>query len=54
MQTVFIDTRPKAPSAIFSMEVLSGEKVRLRNVESKRTHVEDSVIFRRHYERMSW
>jgi hypothetical protein len=54
MQERYIDCRPRAPSVIFDIEPLPSGFVRLRNTETKRTHVEDGAVFRRNYERMSW
>jgi hypothetical protein len=54
VETRYIDTRPRAPNAVFAAEVIGGEAVRLMNVETKRTHTEYGEIFRRHYERMDW
>lgn len=54
MQFLYHDTRPRASSAVFKMEVAVAGYVRLTNVETKHTTLCAQQEFNRNYEPIRW
>lgn len=54
MQTLYFDSRPRAPIAVFRHEVLPSGSIRLTNTSSGRTSLVDRNDFNRNYEPIRW